>query len=375
MLTTLTGAIHGRSADGLDAAVARLEAAVQNDPDYSFHAAAFVNGECVLDVWGGPHLEGDSVMVPFSVTKNTIGLSVALLLQRGQLDLDRRVRDYWPEFAAKGKQDVTVRMLLSHQAGLPQADPALTWAELLDHHAAAERLAQTRPFWHPGSAFGYHGITIGNLASELVFRITGQTLHDFYESEIRAPYDLDFYLGLPAGQESRRATVLPMVVPVGATRPAPVSLLGPVVFNTPGPRLDMANDEASWRFGHPAASGCGSARGLARMMAAAVTGLEGAAPFLDADTVGIVGQQQVRGYDEVLGQQNRAHGIVFQKPTPELLFGGPRAIGHDGALGALACVDPDTAVAFAYTVARCPWPGGGAPRGIELAAALDRLLA
>jgi CubicO group peptidase (beta-lactamase class C family) len=375
MLRELEGPLHGRADSRLDDLVQRFDGFLANDPDYSFQAVAYHDGEAVLDVWGGPHLSGDSVLVPYSVTKNTIGLSAGLLIQRGLLDLDRRVCDYWPQFAAKGKQDVTVRMLLSHQAGLPQADPALPWAELLDHHAAAERLAQTRPFWHPGSAFGYHGITIGNLASELVFRITGQTLHDFYESEIRAPYDLDFYLGLPAGQESRRATVLPMVAPVGAARPAPVSLLGPVVFNTPGPRLDLANDEASWRFGHPAASGCGSARGLARMMAAAVTGLEGGTPFLDADTVGIVGQQQVRGYDEVLGQQNRAHGIVFQKPTPELLFGGPRAIGHDGALGGLACVDPDTGVAFAYTVARCPWPGGADPRSLELAADLNRLLA
>jgi CubicO group peptidase (beta-lactamase class C family) len=375
MLGELPGPLNGRADDRLEEIVDRFERFLGNDPDYSFQAVAYQNGHPVLDVWGGPHLSGDSVLVPYSVTKNTIGLSVALLLQRGQLELDRPVCEYWPEFAAKGKKDVTVRMLLSHQAGLPQADPPLTWAELLDHHVGAARLADTRPFWRPGTAFGYHAITIGNLASELVFRITGQTLDEFFEREIRAPYELDFYLGLPAAQESRRATVLNMVQPVGAAPSPPGSALTTLVMRPPGPGVDLANDEMSWRFGHPGASGTGSARGLARMMAAAVTGLEGSEPFLDADTVGVVGQQQVRGYDEVLGAPHRAHALVFQKPSPELRFGGPRSFGHDGALGGLACVDPDTGVAFAYTVARAPWPGGADPRAVELAGDLGRILA
>src|SRR4051812_26617758 len=370
MLTTLTGAVHGRAADGLDAAVARLEAAVQNDPDYSFQAAAFVNGECVLDVWGGPHLDGDSVMVPFSVSKNTIGFSVALLVERGELDLDERVAAYWPEFAAAGKQNVTVRMLLSHQAGVPQAEPALTWDELLDHHAAAERLARTRPFWHPGSAFGYHGITIGNLAAELLFLVTGRTLHEFYEEEIRRPHDIDFYLGLPPELDSRRVPVQPMIRPVASAEPRYLPPMLMRAMRMAGPAFDAANDERSWRFGHPAVSGTGSARGIARLFAAAVTGVDGAPAFLSADTVAAVGQQQVRGYDEVLGQQDRAHAIVFQKPSQGLPYGGPRAFGHDGAQGAVGGVDPDTGVTYAYTVVRGPWPGGADPRAFALAADL-----
>src|SRR5699024_3622842 len=131
--------------------------------DYSFQAAAYRDGELVLDVWGGPHLKADSLIVPWSVTKGTIGFSAALLVERGELDLDERVARYWPEFAAKGKQDVTVRQLLSHQAGLPEAQPRLTPQEQLDPHEGARRLAETRPYWRPGSAFGYHPGTIGNL--------------------------------------------------------------------------------------------------------------------------------------------------------------------------------------------------------------------
>lgn len=373
-LGPLTGLASGLADDRLSSVVDRLDSMLGGDPDLSFQVAAYHDGELVLDAVGGPHLAADSVMVPYSVTKNTIGLTIGLLIERGLLDLDAPVASYWPEFAAKGKQAVTVRQLLSHQAGLPQATPSLSWAELLDHHAAAERLAASRPFWHPGSAFGYHAITIGNLASELVFRATGRTLHEYYEQELRVPLDVEFFLGLPAEHEHRLVPVLPMVRPVSDTATIHQSALGPVVFGMTGPPVDVANDPVSWRFGHPAGSGTGTARGLAKLLARAVTGAEGAGPVLSADTVGIIGQQQVRGYDEVLGQSGRAHSIVFQKPTAAMPFGGPRAFGHDGAAGAFASVDPDSGTSFAYTIARGPWPGGGDPRAFALAAELGALL-
>ena len=366
--------LHGTADSRLTEVVARLDGHLRSDPDLSFQVAAFHRGEPVLDAWGGPHLGEDSVIVPYSVTKNTIGLAVGLLVERGELDLDEQVAHYWPEFAAKGKQHVTVRQLLSHQAGLPQATPPVGWDELLDHHAAAERLAASRPFWHPGSAFGYHAITIGSLGDELVFRVTGRTLHAFYEEEIRAPHGIDFFLGLPAEHERRRVDVLPMIQPVSDTATRESSALGPVVFGSMSADVDLANSPRSWRYGHPAGSGAGSARGLARLMAAAVTGVDGSEPFLGADTVEEIGQQQVRGYDEVLHQHDRAHAIVFQKPSQQLAFGGPRSFGHDGAAGALACVDPDTGLAFAWTIARGPWPGGADPRAVTLARELGILL-
>ena len=373
-LSDLTGALHGRADERLAEIVGRLEGFLAGDADLSFQVAAFRDGVPVLDAWGGPHLGERSVTVPYSVTKNTLGLSVALLVERGELDLDAPVAHYWPEFAAKGKGAVTVRQLLSHQAGLPQATPPLSWDELLDHHAGAERLAASWPFWHPGSGFGYHAITIGNLGDELVFRVTGRTLHEFYEQEIRAPHDVDFFLGLPASEEERLVDLLPMIRPVSDTTVPAFSALGPVVFGSTAGDVDLAGSPRSWRYGHPAGSGTGTARGLARLFAAAVTGVDGAAPFLSADTVSQVGQQQIRGYDEVLHQHDRAHAIVFQKPSQQLAFGGPRAFGHDGAMGVLACVDPDTGLAFAWTIARGPWPGGADPRAVALARDLGRIL-
>lgn len=374
MTTPLSGILHGTADPRLDEVVARLEEHLSADPDLSFQAAAFHDGRPVLDVWGGPHLGEHSVTVPYSVTKSTIGLSVGLLVERGELDLDERVAHYWPEFAAKGKERVTVRQLLSHQAGLPQATPPLTWDELLDHHAGADRLAASRPFWHPGSAFGYHAITIGALGDELVFRITGRTIHEFYEQEIRGPHGIDFFLGLPSSEEERLVPLLPMIRPVSDITVPSFSALGPVVFASMSGDVDLGLSPRSWRYGHPAGSGTGTARGLARLYAAAVTGVDGVDAFLSADTVEAIGQQQIRGYDEVLHQHDRAHAIVFQKPSQQLAFGGPRAFGHDGAMGALACVDPDTRIAFAWTIARGPWPGGADPRAVALARELGALL-
>ncbi|MGC0369655.1 serine hydrolase domain-containing protein [Microbacterium sp. SLBN-111] len=370
MTALLHGSIDPRLADAGD----RLETALAADPDLSFQAAAFHRGVPVLDVWGGPHLGEDSVLVPYSVSKNTIGITVGLLVERGLLDLDAPVARYWPEFSAAGKAAVTVRQLLSHQAGLPQATPALDFVDMLDQESAAASLAASVPFWHPGSAFGYHATTIGTLGAELVQRATGRSMHAFYEEEIRAPHGVDFFLGLPADQEARRVDVLPMIPPATGAGERRATPLGALVFGPGRSSVDMANDRRSWGYGHPATSATGSARGIARLLAAAVTGVEGGAPFLSAETVAAIGQQQVRGFDEVLGQQDRAHAIVFQKPSAAMPFGGPRAFGHDGAAGCFACVDPDSGVAFAWTIVRGPWPGGGDPRAIALAAEIGSIL-
>jgi CubicO group peptidase (beta-lactamase class C family) len=375
-LSNLSGPLAGRAEDRLEPIAERLAGYLRVDPALSLQIAAYSSGELALDAWGGPDLEADSLMVPYSVSKNIIGVSAGLLIERQLLDLDSPVHEYWPEFGQGGKKDVTVRQLLSHQAGLPDAQPRLTWDELLDHHRASERLAAAVPLWRPGSAFGYHAITIGNLASELIFRITGSSLHEFYEREIRSPRGIDFYLGIPQELEDRLVPVKPMVPPLAEFPVREPHAMRSWVFGPrPGGEIDLANEPRSFRFGHPAGSATGSARGIASLLASAVTGADGSASLLGAETVAMVGQQQVRGYDEVLNQHDRAHAIVFQKPSAQLNWGGPRSFGHDGAMGAVACVDPDTGVALAYTISRGPWPGGADPRAITIARELGALLA
>ena len=353
----------------LDEIVDRLEGFLAQDPDLSFQAAAFHDGTPVLDVWGGPHLDEDSVTVPFSVTKNTIGLSIGLLVERGELDLDALVAEYWPEFAQKGKAHVTVRQLLSHQAGLPQATPALTAAELLDHHR--RRGAPRRLDARSGTrarAFGYHGLTIGNLASELVFRVTGRTLHEFYEQEIRAPHGIDFYLGLPAEHDVAKGAD-------AADDPAGRRHVDRLRLAARSARLRVARStrRSRERRGQLAVRPPGSlghrhgSRPRAPVRRGGHRRRRRAAVPLGRHRAHHRPAAGARATTRCSGSRNRAHAIVFQKPTPSLAFGGPRAFGHDGAMGALACVDPDTGIAFAWTIARGPWPGGADPRALALA--------
>lgn len=349
------------------------------DPAYAFQLAVYRGDELVVDVHGGPEIGADSLMIPFSVSKNSIAFSVGLLADRGQLDLDAPVAQYWPAFAAAGKGDVSVRQLLSHQAGLPEATPRLTDDEIADARLGGARLAAELPWWRPGAAFGYHGLTIGVLASELVRHITGQTLQEYFEAEIRAPRRIDFHVGLPESLESRVVELQPMDRPANAAADIPFARqpgqLGRQVFAAiaaeRSPEEAMAYSRSQRRAGAPAAFATVSARGIAQLFAECVVGL-GGPPLIGQETLARMAQPQVFGTDRVIGIE-RSYGIVFQKPTANLAFGGFRAFGHDGAGGALGYHDPDTGISLGYTVRRTPPPGGADPRVLEIASVLQQV--
>jgi len=365
----VTAPLQGHVDPRLAAAGDRLAAALAADPDLSFQAAAFHHGTPVLDVWGGPHLDEDSVLVPYSVSKNTIGITAGLLVERGLLDLDRPVAHYWPEFAAAGKAEITVRELLSHQAGLPATDDGIRPEDALDSRAGAERLARQRPLWRPGSGFGYHGITIGILMEELVRRITGQELQAIYDDRIRSPRDIDFYLGLPDSQAARYVDPRPAFVGdapdpgprdnLFAASFGPVGQAGDALLNGFGPHTPAVR-----RRGTAAAGGVGSARGLARLYAATL-GYIGD-PIAPPDTFADMGQMHVRGRDLVLDDIPLSFGVVFMKPHADMPFGSFRAYGHDGAGGAIAFADPAHGLSFGYIPTRMTIPGGVDARAIEL---------
>ncbi|MBK6015370.1 serine hydrolase domain-containing protein, partial [Streptomyces sp. MBT53] len=200
----MTQEIHGTVADGFETVREEFAAFVSTErADYEGQLCAFVHGRQVVDLWAGPGTEGDSLYGVFSSTKGAAHLVVALLVQDGTLELDRKVTYYWPEFASEGKGALTLRELLAHRAGLVGTDTGFTLDELADDRAVAERLADQRPFWRPGTTFGYHALVIGALTGEIVRRATGRSLQDVYEERVRAPYALDFHLGLPASQEPR----------------------------------------------------------------------------------------------------------------------------------------------------------------------------
>ena len=176
--------------------------------------AVCIDGKPVVDLWGGwadkhrrQPWKADTLTMVFSSTKGATALCAHVLAARGRLDLDTPVARYWPEFAAAGKEQLPVRMLLNHQAGLPALDQPLRPDALFDWGAMTTALAAQVPHWEPGSAHGYHAMTFGFLVGEVVRRITGQSLGTFFREAVAGPVGLDFWIGLPEELEPRVSTL------------------------------------------------------------------------------------------------------------------------------------------------------------------------
>ncbi|RKN03672.1 class A beta-lactamase-related serine hydrolase [Streptomyces radicis] len=351
----MTPAVHGTTAPGFEAL--RVEFAAVGHEEGA-QLAVHVDGEPVADLWRGPGVEGDSLMGVFSSTKGAAFAVVALLVQQGALDLDREVAFYWPEFAVEGKGAATVRDLLGHRVGALGTDEGLTLDEVADDRAAAARIAGHRPYWRPGAALGYHALSVGALAGEVVRRVTGHTLQEEYERRLRRPFGLDFFLGLPEGEEHR---VLPVLPPLDPPPQGPRDGLAGIAGNRhhPGmPELAELPNLRVIRAGGPASvGGVASARGLAGLYAAVIGGLCTGATLAECALVSSA------GHDLVLGT-HRVHGLGFMVGWP---FLGAGAFGHDGAGGSMAFADPRAGLAFGYARRRFPSPGGAGQDAERLA--------
>ncbi|MGX1544435.1 serine hydrolase domain-containing protein [Streptomyces adustus] len=376
----MTQEIHGTVADGFEAVRAEFAALVAAErPDYEGQLTAYVHGRRVVDLWAGN--DPDSLYGVYSSTKGAAHLVVALLVQEGTLELDRKVTYYWPEFGSEGKGSLTLRDLLAHRAGLVGTDTGFSTAELADDRLIAERLADQRPFWRPGTAFGYHALVIGALTGEVVRRATGRTLQEVYEERIRAPYGLDFFLGLPAAHEPRFRTAQPML-PTAEQQalldalPQGPHTLASIAFNThtaePADLALLPNRPEIRAKGPASVGGVASARGLAGLYAAAVSEIDGKAPLLKEDTAAEFGQFHSVGYD-LVARAHKSYGLGFQATADTWHpFLGAGAFGHSGAGGSQAFADPRSGLAYGYTRRRNAFPGGAAPENAGLAAAVHR---
>ena len=368
--------VHGTTAPGFEPVAAEFERLLASEGDARGQFCAYYAGRQVADLWGGDDVSADDLQGVFSSTKGASAICVALLIQRGVLSLDAPVARYWPDFAAGGKADVTVRVALSHQAGLVGVEPQLTIEEMLDHPAVAARLADAVPAWRPGQAHGYHALTIGTLMDELTRRTVGVPIADFFRAEISDPRGIDVYIRTPEEVDGR-------VKPVQPQRPtpeqqremdargvrAPDSLTG-MAFNAaarPASEL-LPNRPAVRRSGQAAAAATCSARGLARLYAMCVSEVDGMPRILSAETIAHVTQIQAVGDDLILRCPTR-YGIVFQKTDDRLPFGSHQAFGHDGAGGSVGVADPWHGIAYAWIPRRMSCPGGGDLRGLGLAGA------
>src|SRR6202030_1077745 len=191
-------------------------AKVESGEDLGASFAVNLDGEMVVDLWGGwadeartvPWTENTIANV-FSTTKTMTALAALVLVDRGDLDLDAPVARYWPEFAARGKAAIKVRQLLSHSSGVSGWEQSITLEDLYDWDKSTALLAAQAPWWEPGTASGYHALTYGHLIGEVIRRITGQRLGEFFAAQIAGPLGADFHIGLPPSEFHRIANVVP----------------------------------------------------------------------------------------------------------------------------------------------------------------------
>jgi CubicO group peptidase (beta-lactamase class C family) len=357
------------SYDDLFTAVPNALAGFLDDGDAGGSVAVFVDGEPVVDVWGGLAdadrtipWQRNTITNVWSVTKTMTALCALVLADRGDLDPAAPVRRYWPEFAAGGKEQVLVRHLLAHTAGLPDWDG--TVEDLYDWPSATACLAAQAPRWEPGSTAGYHSLTQGFLVGEVVRRITGRSLGEFFAEEVAGPLAADFHIGLPAEHDHRVALTVP---PPGRDEDYAASAPGSTAAPAAGTAVRVRDGNGpAWRRAQiPAASGFGNAPAVALVQSVmACGGAVRGVRLLSQAGCDRAREEQFSGEDRRLDMSVR-YGLGYG------LFGN--AFGWGGWGGSLVVIDPEARMATAYVTNQMREPADD-NRGMELVmAAYDGL--
>ena len=316
-----------------------------------------VDGQTVADVWGGfadeartRPWERDTIVNVWSTTKTVTSLAVLMLADRGLVDLDAPVARYWPEFAARGKEGVLVRHLMSHTSGVAGWNTPFTVPDLYDLERSTAALAAQAPWWEPGTASGYHALTFGHLLGEVVRRVTGKSLTRFVEEEIAGPLDADFSIGAREADWDRCAEIIPPPpLPFDLSSLDPESVLVKIAT---GPVADATAPNAPpWRRAEiGAANGHGNARSVARVMSAlTLGGTAGGVRLLSPETIEHVFREQAHGIDLFLGVPLRfgiGYGLPEQAGVPFLPEGKICFWGGWG--GSVIIMDLDRRTTISY---------------------------
>ena len=346
------------------------EAFAQNFADYGEVGAAVavvVGGRAVVDLWAG-HADAarsrpwqrDTIVNVFSTTKGITAICAHRLADQGLLDIDAPVAKYWPEFAQAGKEEIPVRYLLSHRAGLPAIRALLPPGSAYNWERMTSALAAEEPWWEPGSKHGYHALTFGYLVGEVVRRISGQSLGTYFRKEIAEPLGLDFHIGLSEQNDARVAEMLPMPLPepgednlIAKAFSDPQSMTFKAFANPPDLMVPGTVNSRQWRAAEiPAANGHSDARSLARIYGALAEGgeLDGVA-VLSLDEIERARVEQSYGDDAVLLGLPSRFGLGFMLDLPEhKIVPQGEMFGHSGAGGSLGFADPAAGVGFGYVM-------------------------
>ena len=368
--------IEGEVAPGFEAVRDTFASNFTKGGDVGASFAIWKDGEYLVDLWGG-HADAarskawqrDTLPNVWSTTKAVAALCLARLVERGELSYDDPIIKHWPEFGAHGKDRLTVGQAISHQAGLSTLREPLTEENLYDHDDMAARMAAAEPLWEPGTRSGYHALTYAFITGELVKRITGKTIGRFFRDEIAAPWEIDFYIGLPESEEGRIAEMIaaPNAQPLDAANLNEVQKL---TFANPSPSATAPNSRA-WRKAEiSSANGRGSASALAKLFGAVAAGgaLNGTS-LVSRETLAKLSAEQISNEDLVLGLQG-SWGAGVLRNVGGLLYGPNEAtIGHSGWGGSFVLCDPVAGVGISYVMNQMGPDLAGDPRAMGLLAA------
>ncbi len=366
-MTDVSGYCDSRFKEVRDVLAANLD----SGEELGASIAMDVDGELLVDIWGGWRDEGrsepwerETIVNVWSTTKTVTSLAALTLVSRGELDPYAPVARYWPEFAAGGKEAVEVRHLMSHTSGVSGLDQPAVMEDLYDWESSTARMAAQIPWWEPGSASGYHALNFGHLIGEVVRRISGKSLKQFVADEIAGPLGADFQIGASPSDRARIAPVVPPPpLPIDV---ATLDLTSPAVRTFTGPPVDAnaANTDA-WRAADiGGANGHGHARSVARMLSAVTLGGRvGGTELLSGEAVDLIFDEQSSGVDLVLGVPLR-FGIGFGLPESQTLPYLPegRVCFWGGWGGSVIIMDLDRRVTFSYMMNKMAPGIIGSPR-------------
>ena len=326
-----------------------------------------VDGEIVVDIWAGhknkdktKEWSEDTLSVAFSSTKAALALCAHILIERGELDLKEKVTKYWPEYGRNGKENTTVEMILNHSAGLPALRTKVKEHGFLDWDYMVKLLENEKPFWEPGKETGYHMMTTGWLIGELIRRVNGKSLGEFFNNELAQPYGLNYWIGLPEPEDTRVAEIIPYVASPNdkpsdfatAFRNNRNSMQRLSLTNTGGYNY---NAKETYRAELGAIGGIADARSLAKLLTPLAQNNE---EILSKDSVKNLSKSNTRTPVDtmLLFPTNFSNGFMLNMDNRKTFKGdggsfmiGTKAFGHVGYGGSSATfADPDFKISFGY---------------------------
>jgi len=353
-------------------------------------------GEKVVDLWGGvrnratgePWRE-DTMVLVYSATKGLAAMTLAVAHSRGLLDYEQRVCTYWPEFAQQGKETITVRQLLAHQAGLFAFDEPVDRSVVADLDRLAVVLARQKPAWAPGTRQAYHAITLGFYESELLRRVDPRhrSLGQFFQDEIATPLGLDFYIRLPESVPNSRLATLAKPGPIAMLFGFPIrvtlaslnrrsNIYRALIVN---PGSEIVHDERriyARNLEVPSGGGVGTARAIAHAYGEFATG--GRELRLRPETLQALSEPAIPAthgfYDECMKGDGVCFSLGFMKSGAVWPFGNEGSFGSPGSGGSLGFADPKAGIGYGYVTSQMGTALTGDPRDLALRNALYSIL-